>query len=110
MSRKKEYDEAGMGMNWKLRGVGFLYTAKDTVLAAEVAASGNAVHVYHVMPRRNATTAPRDDCDKFSLWVRVYGPEIFAGSPVAVPATETTDCYWKFDFEVMLFTVSRAST
>jgi hypothetical protein len=100
MSRKQEYDEVGMGVNWKLRGVGFLYTMKDVVLAAEVSPGGNAVYVYNVMPRSNATTSPRDDCDKLSLWVRVYGPDVFAGSPVAVPATETTDCYWKFDFEV----------
>ena len=49
------------------------------------------------MPRQRAV---RGDCDKFTLWVRVFGPEIFAGSAVAVPATNHTDCYWRFDFQV----------
>jgi hypothetical protein len=102
MLRKQEYDDSGIGVNWKLRGIGYLYTRQNMVLAAQVHPGGRSVHIYDVLSSLNGTTAraPRDDCDKLSLWVRVYGPEIYAGSAQAVPATETSDCFWKFDFEV----------
>jgi hypothetical protein len=45
-------------------------------------------------------TRRRDDCDRLTLWVRAYGPEIFAGTAKAVPATDSDDCYWTFDFLV----------
>jgi hypothetical protein len=89
-----------MGLNWRLRGIGFLYTQKQMLLAAQVHPSGKSVHVFDVLSTDDEARIPRDDCDKLSLWVRVYGPEVYAGTAQTVPATETSDCFWKFDFEV----------
>jgi hypothetical protein len=110
MTRKAEYEKVGMRVNWKLRGLGFLYSRNNMILAARVHSSGDSVHIFNVLPQNNnesSSSSPlirrKDDCDKLTLWVRVYGPEIFAGSAQTVPATEFSDCYWKFDFEVRLF-------
>jgi hypothetical protein len=103
LSRQKAYNDSGIGVNWKLRGNGYLYTHKKLVLAAQVPPGGKSVHIYDVLSALNGTSAartPRDDCEKLTMWVRVYGPEIYAGSAEAVPATETSDCFWKYDFEV----------
>jgi hypothetical protein len=85
------------------------------VLAANVADTRDSIHIrsYSVpiatgnagegggeQGHKSQQPNPRSDCDKFTLWVRVFGPEIVAGSAVAVPATNDTDCYWKFDFQV----------
>lgn len=101
-----------------------MYTKLQMVLAARVFAiengvdkSTHSVHIFNVFsPRneqalRNETTSlhsqveqdvgrKRNDCHKLTIWVRVYGPEIFAGAAKAVPATDSADCFWAFDFAV----------
>jgi hypothetical protein len=115
MSRKDQYDREGVGVNWKLRGVGFLYEKRNLVLAARVV-NASCVFMFNALTRGRAAQAasgtkiggggmrgigrPRDDCDELTVWVRVYGPEIFAGSARAVPATEASDCSWSFNFRV----------
>jgi hypothetical protein len=76
---------------------------KDSVLIRSYAipfAADRGGEGEHGQKFQRQSAAARSDCDKFTLWVRVFGPEIFAGSAVAVPATNRTDCYWKFDFQV----------
>ena len=115
MSRKDQYDREGVGVNWKLRGVGFLYEKRNLVLAARVV-NASSVFIFNALTRGRAAQAasgtkiggggmrgigrPRDDCDELTVWVRVYGPEIFAGSACAVPAAEASDCSWSFNFRV----------
>jgi hypothetical protein len=115
MSRKDQYDREGVGVNWKLRGVGFLYEKRNVVLAARVV-NASSVVIFNALTRARAAQAAsgtkiggggmrgigslRDDCDELTVWVRVYGPEIFAGSARAVPATEASDCSWRFNFTV----------
>lgn len=129
LSRRREYEENGRGINWKFRGVGYLYTKLQMVLAARVFIlsengvdrSTHSVHIFNVYsPRReharlydttsfrskedgeHGVDGRRNDCHKLTIWTRGFGPEIFAGSAKAVPATESADCYWAFDFAVRI--------
>jgi hypothetical protein len=36
LSRRREYEARGIGVNWKIRGVGYLYAKQEVVLAARV--------------------------------------------------------------------------
>jgi len=41
------------------------------------------------------------DCDKYTIWVRVNGPEIFAGEAQAFRSSEDGEsCFWEFAFEL----------
>lgn len=87
-------------MNWKLRGIGLMYTKLNMILAAHVV-NNRSVRIVNVWSSNETShSPPRDDCDKLTVWVRVYGPEIFAGNAQTVPATAAADCSWEFDFEV----------
>jgi hypothetical protein len=151
VSRRREYERNGIGVNWKFRGVGYLHSKLQVVLAAKVVPAETAqreaesrprgrppppthsVRIYNVYSapppgnngripeqsprvgmdddgpswqqggsddRRGRRRRPRDDCHKLTVWVRAHGPEIFAGSAEAVPATDSADCHWKFDVAV----------
>lgn len=95
--RKREtvYANQGMRRHWTMRGVGWLYTEFGVVLTATVLpleTSRNAVHIYNV---GNATEAFH--CEKLTIWVRVAGPEIFAGSAIVIQDSNST-CHWEFPF------------
>jgi hypothetical protein len=105
MERKQAYEEYedGKGATWRFRGLGYLYIFHNLILAAIVpsqplmAGRTHSIQIHNAHPN---VTEPLHDCEKFTLWVRVRGPEIFAGSARAVPSTSAQSCYWLFDFDL----------
>jgi hypothetical protein len=101
MDRKTEYYNKSLEYRWELRGVGYLYETHGVILAAQLpvtnatpVGSKQAVTIYNVGDNRIV-------CKKLKLWVRVNGPEIFAGAAVAVTDTDdASSCHWTFDFDV----------
>lgn len=106
--RREVYQQANKGYSWPLRGIGYLYEIQGVVLLGELAITPtltrntgkNFVRIYNV---KNSL-----DCSKISIWVRVNGPEIFAGhAKVIIHAGNSTahtnihyneNCYWEFEF------------
>jgi len=104
MDRKEVYQVQNKSFSWPLRGIGYLHHTHDVVLLGEIATSQarikndvrDVVRIYNV---KNPI-----DCSKILIWVRVNGPEIFAGhaNPVTNKSTQTnnaTKCYWEFEFD-----------
>ena len=60
-------------------------------------------HHHHHNSTTTRTKASFRDCDKLTLWVRVHGPEIFAGSTTAVGAESgEEECHWEFAMDVQI--------
>ncbi|CAB9517286.1 NB-ARC domain [Seminavis robusta] len=107
MSRRQAYQEyKGAGVSianqWKLRGHGYLYKYQSIVLAAEspqqpTRKGRNLVKIWNVHRR---TARNFQDCHLLTLWVRVSGPEIFAGSPSVVEVSKDQACHWEFEFDI----------
>jgi hypothetical protein len=107
MSRRQAYQEHKYDFStanqWKLRGHGYLFTYQNIVLAAEVPQhpvkkGPNVVKLWNV---HKQTASTFQSCHLLTLWVRVNGPEIFAGSPrVVQPDTGQAACHWEFEFDV----------
>jgi hypothetical protein len=63
----------------------------------------NAIIIENVHPQ---AALARTDCHLLNMWVRVDGPEIFAGMAVAVQpddndgAESDSNCYWEFVYEL----------
>jgi len=102
LSRRAAFENVGMRRNWKLRGLGYLYTQHKVILAAILpnhpAVGQNTIFIHNVHPESEI----RNDCNLFTIWVRVRGPEIMAGSAQAVEATNEKSCYWEFNFELQV--------
>lgn len=82
---------------WELRGLGYLFHSLHWLLVGERLAS-NKIVIRDVLQ-----VAPTIECDKLTLWVRVAGPEVFAGQARAVlpqNKNEQESCYWEFDFDL----------
>jgi hypothetical protein len=114
--RRNAYEEKGMLQRWHMRGVGYLYRHWDMILLAELPTEPkvgrNVVTIRNVHPSVSSNNT-RNDCYLWTLYVRVNGPEIFAGSAIAINATATatqstssplTDigCYWEFPFNLSI--------
>ena len=104
--RRKLYEHKNISRRWKMRGIGNLYSQRNMVLkasigsvhAAEVVKGRNTIIIENVHP--NATLA-RKDCHLLTIWVRVDGPEIFAGMAVAVQPNGTdSSCYWEYAYDL----------
>jgi hypothetical protein len=117
LARRQAYADAGDLERWPFRGLGYLYTRKGMVLQATLAGaeSGSGSDVSHsssprlLQPGRNVVEIHDvnqklrgDECELLVLWVRVNGPEIFAGSSRAIQGAETDDapCHWEFPFDL----------
>eukprot|EP00523_Entomoneis_sp_CCMP467_P004393 CAMPEP_0168749362 /NCGR_PEP_ID=MMETSP0724-20121128/16677_1 /TAXON_ID=265536 /ORGANISM="Amphiprora sp., Strain CCMP467" /LENGTH=773 /DNA_ID=CAMNT_0008797269 /DNA_START=253 /DNA_END=2574 /DNA_ORIENTATION=- len=100
--RRDIYKRAGRLSQWAFRGVGYLYTHHGIVLSGmlpdseEIHPGRNVVQIYDV------NTPHRTDCHLLTIWVRVNGPEIFAGSAKAVKKPQVDSCYWEFSFDLSL--------
>jgi len=102
---------------WKLRGLGYLYSMHQILLAAELRhsaplasrpgessswSSSHVVRIENVYPDVDSSN-PRTDCHLLTIWVRVNGPELFAGNAPAIqPENATQSCYWEFDFDLQV--------
>jgi hypothetical protein len=99
-SRRQVYIGKEMLKTWKMRGVGWALTKKNIILAAQPLHNPklgqNVIQVFNVL--QNTTTV---GCDKYDIWVRVYGPEIFAASARAVfPEDPSQSCHWELPFDL----------
>lgn len=104
LQRQQAYESVGMGSLWKMRGLGYLYTNRDIVLAGVLPPTNStsvgplSIRIVNAHPK---ATMAKDDCDKLTIWVRVAGPEIFAGSATARPFPSIdSSCYWTFDVNI----------
>ena len=98
-ARRQVYHGKNLLKTWKMRGVGWAFTKKNMILAAQLPQNPkpgrNVIEVFNVL---NTTTV---DCDKYDIWVRADGPEIFAGSAQAVfPKDPSQSCHWELPFDL----------
>mmetsp|Transcript_8264 Transcript_8264/g.17640 ORF Transcript_8264/g.17640 Transcript_8264/m.17640 type:complete len:715 (-) Transcript_8264:1376-3520(-) len=115
-SRKQVYTQAGILQNWHLRGIAYLHEHQRVLLVGRhvvvVERSNNNNNKRHYIRVDNVYNLahnnhdddhnPPPDCLRLSIWVRVAGPEIFAGKALPVRTDNDdpgNDCYWTFDFE-----------
>jgi hypothetical protein len=72
----------------------------SSVHAADLVKGRNTISIENVHP--NATLA-RKDCHLLTIWMRVDGPEIFAGVAVAVQPNGTdSSCHWEYAYDLQL--------
>jgi hypothetical protein len=141
LARRQAYAQVGDGERWKFRGLGYLYTYKNMVLQATLVGTGGAIRSSPAPPPRLPSPPPPrlqpgqrhavkthdvnqqlrgDECELLVLWVRVNGPEIFAGAAQAVQVPEETGeseaeadftassssssapCHWEFPFDLLV--------
>jgi hypothetical protein len=98
-TRRQVYHDKKLLKTWKMRGVGWAFTKNNIILAAQLPHNPkpgrNVIKVFNVL---NTTTV---DCDKYDIWVRADGPEIFAGSAQAVlPEDPSQSCHWELPFDL----------
>jgi hypothetical protein len=115
IARRQAHADAGDLERWKFRGLGYLYTHKGMVLQASLGGSNDTTTISDGSPLlksgRNVVEIhdvnqklDRDECELLVMWVRVNGPEIFAGAAqVIVQGGEGNDktagpCHWEFPF------------
>eukprot|EP00977_Amphora_coffeiformis_P018658 scaffold6634_cov158-Amphora_coffeaeformis.AAC.16 len=104
--RKHVYDELGLGFNWHLRGIAYL-AQRSILLAGYVhlptpPSSKGQVIIQNVYPSAlQASTPSRDDCGRLTIWVRVRGPEIMAGTARAIQPSKG-NCFWVYDFDLQV--------
>ena len=115
-SRKKVYQDLGLIKNWHLRGIAYLSEHHDMLLAGQVLlpdpdgvpylSTKGQVVIHNVHPTAIGGISgdgPKRDCHLLEVWVRVRGPEVFAGGATPVqPDDETMNCYWVFDFDLQV--------
>ena len=104
--REKAYEKENKSFSWPMRGIGFLYDRHDVVLLGNLVipqtrSESNVVRIYNV----KSPVA----CSKIDIWVRVNGPEIFAGHANVINTTSdqtanvnthgSGKCYWEFKFD-----------
>jgi hypothetical protein len=108
-SRQKEYEDRQLSRRFKMRGIGYMYYYHNLLLIATlpsepVSMGFNRVIIRNVFDRTDAnarTVLGELDCQLFTLYVRVNGPEIFAGSAIAVSNDdENVECHWEFPFHL----------
>jgi hypothetical protein len=94
--RYQAYHAVGDAARWKYRGVGYLYWTHGLILEAAYDPATKVIGIRNIAQSSAAATAVVD-CHLFTLWVRMAGPEIFAGSPTAVnDAGSSSSCHWQF--------------
>jgi hypothetical protein len=90
---------------WRMRGVGYVWSRHKVVLAALLPSSTKSpgrrtVQIF------NTVSETAVNCTQWTIWVRVNGPEIFAGSAQAVNNTGVLfpgqDCHWEFPFDLQV--------
>jgi len=86
-------------ITWPHRGIGYVYHRHKLLLAA-IRPSKLEIGQRQVIQIFNTLSDTSPECDKWTLWVRVAGPEIFAGSAMSVPSTRFPgqQCHWEFPF------------
>lgn len=101
MSRKKAYEAHGF-LHWGMRGMGYLYLEHDMILAAIPPSNPQEgkQHVAIVNVHPSGRALPKNECHLWTIWVRVMGPEIFAGSAEAVVGERNNSCCWTFEFDL----------
>ena len=80
--RGKPFEDTNFKDTWRLRGMGYVYTRHEVIFAAVVPPEPiqpgrNVIQIFNTLPTPI-------NCSKWTIWVRVAGPEIFAGSAQAV--------------------------
>lgn len=98
-SRRKSFEDKGFGINWWIRGLGYLWEMQQMALAMpSISRSSDTpvvVKILNVHP--NATGR---NCSLLHIWVRVRGPEIVADIAKAVVDNATDTCHWEFQADV----------
>jgi hypothetical protein len=118
--RELVYKEQGWAHQWKMRGIGYLFSHKNMILKGELPThlrpGRNVIRILNVLEEEensssrsstSSTAGTNNNCHLLTIWVRVNGPEIFAGSAHAVhyPEEDSDDdsrCGWEFEFDLQL--------
>jgi hypothetical protein len=92
LDRKQYYSDEKA--HFHMRGIGWLYEHHGVVLTAVLGTA--SVEVYNV-----GTSIP---CEKLTIWIRVAGPEVFAGKAESVLTKEnaTFACHWAFPMKLSI--------
>ena len=100
----RPFDDTNVQETWRMRGMGYAQTRHNVVLAAllptePLAPGRNVIRIFNTVAEQAV------DCSKWTLWVRVAGPEIFAGSAQAVPSHGLfpgQTCHWELPFNLQV--------
>mmetsp|Transcript_12628 Transcript_12628/g.30585 ORF Transcript_12628/g.30585 Transcript_12628/m.30585 type:complete len:963 (+) Transcript_12628:201-3089(+) len=115
--RRDIYKSQGLGKEWSLRGIGYLYSKHNIALEAYIPTKDqqlkqgrNVIRIVNVHPNRTDSSFSQDEqqkqdnqCELLTIWVRVMGPEIFAGRTQAVNTgleLGGKKCHWEFVFDL----------
>lgn len=94
--RRQLYQAQNKSQMWRLRGNGYLAHRHGMILEAtlpkELKQGENIITIQDIL------TPSRTNCYQFTLWIRVNGPELFAGKPTPVPTLD--GCHWEFVFDL----------
>lgn len=91
---------------WEKRGVGYAFTQHNIVLATVLpnVLQAGVINTIRVINVNNETQNNNEYCKKWTIWIRVMGPEIFAGS--ATPVINNNGCHWEFPFRLSQPTIN----
>lgn len=101
MTRVRERQQAyqAVGRPWAKRGLGYLHDVHRLVLAAVVPPPETGRNVLTI---DNVLGQHATDCHLWTIWVRVNGREILAGSAAAVNDGDDSSCHWEFAYHLQL--------
>ena len=90
-----------------MRGMGYAFHRHSILLSAllpdKPVLGQNVVRIFNTLEE-----TPVRDCHKWTLWVRVAGPEIHGGSAIAENKTtmnwfgDKQECHWEFPFQLQV--------
>ena len=87
---------------WGMRGIGYLYSQKKMILASYQDKPGHLI-IQNVYRNPDGTCYPNhDDAPFYSIYVRIRGPEIFAGlaTPVVDQFSKTECQRWEYRYPI----------
>ncbi|GKY97711.1 hypothetical protein MPSEU_000729300 [Mayamaea pseudoterrestris] len=96
-------DESNVRDTWRMRGMGYAY-ARHAVIFAAILPDQPYTPGWNVVRIFNTVETTQADCAKWTIYVRVNGPEIFAGSAVAVASQifPGQSCHLEFPFLLLV--------
>ena len=102
--RRQDYHSKNQTQSWLMRGTGYLIRRHEMILEATVhlqqsdSRKESKSKIKSFVKIEDVWSQTRNDCERFTLWVRVNGPEIFASKAAAV--VNEAGCHWEVPFDL----------
>lgn len=105
-ARRQDYQSKNQTQSWLMRGNGYLFRRHEMILEATVHLQQSDNSNPSIKKNKNFVkiedvwSPTRNDCERFTLWVRLNGPEIFASKATAV--VDEVGCHWEVPFDLRI--------